>query len=317
LIVLLALLASNVLAAGTTAISAPNDISIERESVLGERRWIHGSSDCTGNLDPAVDVYAHDRTTYILRQNKCLTFEAPFIYVLVGENKVLILDTGAIEDQSEFSLYQTVRSVLGQGVLETKAILVVHSHSHGDHYRGDAQLKGKPNVTLVKPTGDDVRRFFGFKEWPDSQASVELGGRTLIVIPTPGHQEEAITIYDPQTKWLFTGDTLYPGYIYVKDWEEYKISIMRLARFSESNDVVALLGSHIEMTSEPGRYYPIGTTFQPKEAVLDLAPDYLRKLSDKLQESDEKRELAFDRFIVAPMNIFQRALSNLARWITQ
>ena len=139
----------------------------------------------------------------------------------------------------------------------------------------------------------------------------------MIVIPTPGHQEESITIYDPQTKWLLTGDTLYPGYIYVKNWEEYKNSIMRLALFSESNDVIALLGSHIEMTSEPGRYYPIGTTFQPKEAALDLAPDSLRKLSNKLQESDEKKELVFDSFIVAPMNIFQRSLSNLARWITQ
>jgi glyoxylase-like metal-dependent hydrolase (beta-lactamase superfamily II) len=317
LIVLLAPLGSTFLAAGTSAISVPNDNSLERESVLGGRRWIHGSSDCAGNLDPAIDVYAHDQTTYILRQNKCLTFEAPFIYVLVGENKILILDTGAIEDQSDFSLYQTVRSVLGQEAIETKEILVVHSHSHSDHYMGDAQLKGKPKVTLVKPTGDDVRSFFGFKEWPNSQASVELGGRTLIVIPTPGHQEEAITIYDPQTKWLLTGDTLYPGYIYVKNWGDYKSSIARLALFSVSHEVSALLGSHIEMTREPGKYYPIGTMFQPDEAALDLVPESLRRLSNELQGSDEKKVLVFDRFIVAPMNAFQRALSNLARWITQ
>jgi len=317
LIVLLAPLGSTLLAAGASAILTPNNISLERESVLGGRRWIHGSSDCTVNSDPAIDVYAHDQTTYILRQNKCMTFEAPFIYVLVGENKILILDTGAIEGHSDFSLYQTIQSVLGQETIDARTILVVHSHSHSDHYKGDAELKGNPKVTLVKPTGEDVRGFFGFKEWPDRKASVELGGRTLIVIPTPGHQEEAITIYDPQTKWLLTGDTLYPGYIFVKNWEEYKSSIMRLALFSESNDVIALLGSHIEMTSEPGRYYPIGTTFQPKEAALDLAPDNLRKLSNKLEESDEKKELVFDGFIVAPMNIIQRALSNIARWITQ
>ena len=118
-------------------------------------------------------------------------------------------------------------------------------------------------------------------------------------------------------KRLFTGDTLYPGYIYVKNWEEYKSSIMRLVLFSDSNDVTAVLGSHIEMTSEPGQYYPIGTTFQPDEAVLDLAPDNLRKLSNVLEETDEGKELVFDRFIVKPMNIFQKALSNLARWITQ
>jgi glyoxylase-like metal-dependent hydrolase (beta-lactamase superfamily II) len=246
-----------------------------------------------------------------------MTFEAPFIYVLVGESKVLVLDTGAIENHLDSPLYQTIAAVLGQGGKEVKEILVVHSHSHSDHYKGDAQFNGEPNVTLVKPTGDDVMSFFGFKEWPDSEARVELGRRTLIVIPTPGHQEDAITIYDPKTKWLLTGDTLYPGYIYVKNWEDYKSSIARLSLFSESNDVKALLGSHIEMTSEPGKYYPIGTTFQPDEAALDLTLDNLRKLNDKLQESNEKEELVFDRFIVAPMNVIQRALSNFTRWITQ
>ena len=317
LIVLLSTLGSPLLAATASTVSAPNNISVERESVLGEHRWIHGSRDCAVNSDPEIDVYAHDQTTFILRQNKCMTFEAPFIYVLVGKSKILVLDTGDIEDPSDFSLYETVRSVLGQGVIADKSILVIHSHSHGDHYRGDAQFEGKPKVTMVKPTGDDVRRFFDFKEWPNGQASVELGGRTLIVIPTPGHQEEAITIYDPQTKWLLTGDTLYPGYIYVKNWEAYKRSIMRLVLFSRSNDVTAILGSHIEMTSEPGKYYPIGTTFQPEEVVLDLAPDSLRKLSSRLQEPYDGKELVFDGFIVKPMNIFQRTLSNIARWIIQ
>ncbi len=317
LIVLLAPLGSPLLAATTSVISSPEIISVERESVLGGYEWIHGSRDCAANSDPEIDVYAHDQTTFILRQNKCMTFEAPFIYVLVGKSKILVLDTGDIEDPSDFSLYETVRSVLGQGVIADKAILVIHSHSHGDHYRGDAHFVGKPNVTMVKPTGDDVRSFFDFKAWPNGQASVELGGRTLIVIPTPGHQEEAITIYDPQTKWLLTGDTLYPGYIYVKNWEEYKRSIMRLLLFSRSNDVTAILGSHIEMTSEPGKYYPIGTTFQPEEAVLDLAPDSLRELSNRLQEPYDGKELVFDGFIVKPMNIIQRTLSNLVRWIIQ
>lgn len=317
LIMLLSAFGSRLLAETGPTISAPNSISVERESVLGGYRWIHGSRDCVVNLDPEIDVYAHDQTTFILRQNKCTTFEAPFIYVLVGRSNILVLDTGDIEDPSDFSLYETVRSVLGQGVIADKEILVIHSHSHGDHYRGDAHFVGKPKVTMVNPTGDDVRSFFDFKEWPNGQASVELGGRTLIVIPTPGHQEEAITLYDPQTKWLLTGDTLYPGYIYVKNWEEYKSSIMRLVLFSESNDVTAILGSHIEMTGEPGEYYPIGTTFQPEEAALDLAPDSLGKLSNLLQEPYEGKELIFDRFIVKPMNIFQRTLSNLARWISQ
>jgi len=119
------------------------------------------------------------------------------------------------------------------------------------------------------------------------------------------------------TQWLLTGGTLYPGYIYVKNWEEYKSSILRLVLFSDSKDVAAVMGSHIEMTSEPGKYYSIGTTFQPEEAVLDLTPEDLRQLNRVLQETNEKKELKFDRFFVKPMNFLQRSLSNLARWITQ
>jgi len=298
------------------ASAALDNAPVERASVLQGHRWIHGSSDCEVNADPEIDVYAHDQTTYILRQNKCLTFEAPFIYVLVGDSKILVLDTGDLDAAAGFSLYENVRSILGHEILKGKEILVVHSHSHGDHQRGDAQFEGKPGVTIVKPTGDDVRRFFDFSQWPDGLASIDLGGRVLAVIPTPGHQEEAITIYDPQTKWLLTGDSLYPGYIYVKNLVAYKSSIERLLRFSETNAVSAILGAHIEMKRDSNEYYPIGSTFQPEEAVLDLAPNSLRKLNNRLQEANGKDELVFDTFIVKPMNVFQKSLSNFARWIT-
>ena len=54
--------------------------------------------DCAKNEDPAVEVYRFDADTYILRQNKCVDFEAPFIYVLFGQHTVLVLDTGATAD---------------------------------------------------------------------------------------------------------------------------------------------------------------------------------------------------------------------------
>lgn len=309
--------ASGRLAAEAYANANSDELSFQRESVLAKNGWIHGSIDCAVNEDAAIDVYSHDETTFILRQNKCLSFEAPFIYVLVGASKILVLDTGATESPSDFPLYQTVQSVVGEETMATKEVLIVHSHSHSDHYKGDLQFKGKPGATLVNPSGDDVKNFFGFREWPSGNVRIELGGRKLTVIPTPGHQEDAITIYDPQTKWLLTGDTVYPGYIYIKDWEDYKRSIARLVSFSASHDVSAILGAHIEMTREPGEYYPIGTTFQPNEAALDLKLEDLLKLNAELQESDEEKELVFDKFIVAPMSGLQKAISNIARWFTQ
>jgi len=101
-----------------------------------------GSNDCEANVNPETDVYAHDQTTYILRQNKCLTFEVPFIYVLVGNSKILVLDTGDLDESSGLSLYGNVRTILGQAVIKDKEILVIHSRSHSDHRRGDVQSEG-------------------------------------------------------------------------------------------------------------------------------------------------------------------------------
>ena len=146
--------------------------SLQRESVLDKNGWIHGSIDCAVNEDAAIDVYRHDETTFIFRQNKCLSFEAPFIYVLVGASKVLVLDTGATASPAEFPLYKTVQSAIGEETLATKEIVIVHSHSHSDHYKGDLQFKGKPRVTLVNPSGDDVKNFFGFSQWPSEPVSL-------------------------------------------------------------------------------------------------------------------------------------------------
>lgn len=286
-------------------------------STLNAKQWIHGSDNCRENTDSAIDVYVHDPESFIFRQNKCLSFEAPFIYVLVGEHRIFILDTGDSDDPSEFPLYSLIQSVAGGDTLAGKEILVAHSHSHRDHYRGDAQFKGKQNVTVVSPAGDDMKRFFGFSEWPSDQASVELGGRTLTVIATPGHQEEAISIYDPQTGWLLTGDTLYPGVIYVKHWEDYKSSIARLTSFSNSHEISAILGAHIEMTREAGKHYEIGTTYQPEEAPLDLEPAVLAELNYEFEKSGKKRKLVFDEFIIEPMGRLQKTMSNLGRWISQ
>jgi hypothetical protein len=62
---------------------------------LSDKVWNHGSEDCSSNKDPAIEVFQFDAATYVLRQNKCVHFEAPFIYVLFGEHTVFVQDTGA------------------------------------------------------------------------------------------------------------------------------------------------------------------------------------------------------------------------------
>ncbi len=315
------------LASWCSAQTAAADVSVKEDrvsaagSTLQQKQWIHGSANCESNADPAIEVFRYDQSSYILRQNKCLSFEAPFIYVLFGKQKVLVLDTGATESAAEFPLYKTVLALVKaqskqDGALE-KELLVIHSHSHGDHYAGDSQFKGEPNVSLVEPNRAAIMEFFAFDNWPDGDATIELGDRTLTVMPTPGHQEEALTVYDPQTKWLLTGDTFYPGYIYVKHWDAYKESIARLLAFAAAHEVDEVLGAHIEMNKKSGEHYAIGTTFQPHEAPLALVIEDLVALNSALSQAGKPKKIIFDEFIVAPMNVLQRMISTVAKWFVQ
>jgi glyoxylase-like metal-dependent hydrolase (beta-lactamase superfamily II) len=213
---------------------------------------------------------------------------------------VFIQDTGATADAVQFPLYKTVRELMRQRGAEKLNVLVAHSHSHGDHIAGDAQFRGQPGVTLIEPTGAGVRQYFGFTDWPNGTASIDLGGRTLTVLPAPGHQDEALVVYDDRTRWLLTGDSVYPGRLYVRDWAAFRASIQRVTTFAKTHPVSAVMGTHIELARD-GTQYPAGTTYQPNEASLVLATPDLEELNRLLQQAGaEPKQIATQRFIVWP-----------------
>src|SRR6476661_2994675 len=60
-------------------------------------RWIHGSASPRRLVDPPLQVHHLAPGTVLIRQSKDLTFEAPFVLLLVGQRRALLLDTGAVE----------------------------------------------------------------------------------------------------------------------------------------------------------------------------------------------------------------------------
>ncbi|MEP5569394.1 MAG: MBL fold metallo-hydrolase [Halioglobus sp.] len=294
------------------SVSLKSVLALGAQPLLEDKQWNHGAEDCAKDEGPPIEVYAYSETSFILRQNMCLSFEAPFMYVLLGDDSALLVDTGASENSTEFPLYETVKSLIGE-----KPLLVVHSHGHGDHRGADIQFEGVEGVTLVRAEKDAVMNALAFSDWPEGEGVIQLGGRELTVIPIPGHQEESVAVYDPQTKWLLTGDTVYPGLIYVKNWQDYRDSIARLARFAEQRDVSLVLGSHIEATHRQGEYYPIGATYQPEEAPLPIRPEVLATIDAQLQQLPKATEVELARLRIVPMSLMQRSLSDVARWLRQ
>jgi glyoxylase-like metal-dependent hydrolase (beta-lactamase superfamily II) len=305
-----------ILALAAATLPAPADAVAE----LSNKVWNRGAADCAANQDPAIEIRQADADTYVLRQNKCVHFEAPFIYVLFGDHTVFVQDTGATADAVQFPLYQVVQSLIAQRDRRPGAaplrVLVTHSHSHGDHTAADAQFRGKPGVRLIEPDPNAVRQYFKLADWPAGSATIDLGARRLVVLPAPGHQDESIAVYDAKTGWLLTGDTVYPGMLYVKDWNVYRSSIGRLVEFARAHPVSAVMGTHVEMSRTPGKLYPRGSTFQPDETALALTVEDLFALHESLQRAGAKpQEITLTKFVVAPIGTFQRVLGNFLKWI--
>lgn len=268
--------------------------------------WISGCSPCSGCGDPAIQVHRYNQNTWILRQSKCVNFEGPFMYLLFGEDRVLMLDSGATSSAAQFPIGSTVQGIINQYLAETGLasieIILVHSHGHGDHVQGDAQINALPNSTVVGTSLTALQNFFGITSWPTQVVQYDLGGRVLDVFGIPGHHSAHIAIYDRQTDILLTGDTLYPGHLFISTWSQWRTSIFRLADWARTHHVQWILGTHIEMTSTPGVAYPYGTVFQPNEHVLQLLPEHLFDLEAGIAPfvSPPPNDLVFDHFIAEP-----------------
>ena len=280
-------------------------------------QWRHGRDDCDTSQDPVIEVLQVNATSYILRQDKCSHFEAPFIYLLLGTEKALLFDTGATANADEFPIYQTVLELINQRP-SAKAeaiseIIVMHSHHHRDHYAGDEQFlshdkKVQEKITLVGADRESLATQFGMPVSSNQDIELNLGERKINLIPIPGHQKDSVALFDQQTGWLLTGDTLYPGSIRVEDWDEFKLSISRLTAFTEQHQVSAILGGHVEMRSDKSKIYSIGSTFQPKELPLALRVAELVELNAKLEKTRKSSTLRFEKFVISPLNFLERQL---------
>jgi hypothetical protein len=130
---------------------------------------------------------------------------------------------------------------------------------------------------------DSVRRFYHFTDWPNGLAQIDLGGRTVDVIPTPGHNETEVSFYDRNTGLFFSGDFLIPGRLLVDDTSAYIASAKRVASFVKDRPVTYVLGGHIEKNAS-GELFPWESQFHPNEHVLQMTKDDLLALPAGLEK---------------------------------
>lgn len=162
-------------------------------------------------------------------------WEGVISYLIEGQKKGILLDTGmGIGDMKKVVEHLT-----------SLKVCVVNSHTHFDHIGDDHQfeeiavfnneveierLKSGRTVEDLKdelkdellfrplPKGFDQKSYKIISSTPTDllkhEEYIDLGGRELQVLHTPGHSPGSICLLDTKSRELFTGDTFYLSSLY-------------------------------------------------------------------------------------------------------
>ena len=268
---------------------APGDIAF---------RWIHGSICAATNRDPRIQVLAYNEDTYILRENPCIHWEAPFTYLLFDSTGAILIDTGATPEAAYYPLRTTVDAIIRRwcSIRRKKSIpltVVLTSGEDIAQNQGLQQFASRPDTTLAPTQLAAIQQFHKLASWPNGTGTIDLGGRVIDVIPTPGTHKDGITFYDRYNCFLHTGDLLYPGRIQIANDRDYVASLTRLQQWTETHPVKWIMGGHIEMMFAPGRAYPRFKNYRPFEHVLELEPPVLAEALEGATAVLGKPEVVF------------------------
>ncbi|HEU4516645.1 MAG TPA: MBL fold metallo-hydrolase [Steroidobacteraceae bacterium] len=229
-------------------------------------------------------------------------YEGVNSFLVVGSTRALLFDTGL----GVARIGEVVRG------LTELPVTVLNSHTHFDHVGGNAEFgdvrnldapfskasaRGEVSASIAvyargtlgeervcgKLPAGATSRDYRLPTWratgPVADGErLDIGGRTLEVISTPGHTPDAICLLDRANGLLFTGDTYYSGEIYLWSPETsvktYIASIDKLS--SLVPELKALMPAHGAPRAEPQRLRDLQDAFATIQAgamVAELAPD--------------------------------------------
>lgn len=262
--------------------------------------WIHGSLSAKANTDVRIQVHRYNENTYVLRQNPAVHWEAPFMYLLMGDRRAILLDAGATASEEYFPLRQVVDRVLARwrdaNQLDLQELVVLPLGSDASQIGALAQFENRAATQIIPFQGAARTRALDLSE---GFGTLELGNRTLTVVASPGLNPDSVAIYDPSTQALFTGNTLYPGRLVIRDFAAYHESLARLIEVSQSNPVHSIWGGRIEMTNQPGLDYILRTNYRPNERALQLPSSALAEAAGIVKLINGRSDIHIhDDFIV-------------------
>ncbi|MFO1467059.1 MAG: MBL fold metallo-hydrolase [Steroidobacteraceae bacterium] len=150
-------------------------------------------------------------------------YQANYSYLIIGQRRALLFDAG--------SGTRNLRPVVA--ALTALPVTVLPSHLHFDHTNG---IRAFDHIALVDLPETRARvdhgrfqpgryEFLGMidglqapsmlvSEWIKPGAGIDLGGRVITLLSTPGHTSQSVSLLDHDAHRLFTGDFIYPTMLY-------------------------------------------------------------------------------------------------------
>ena len=222
--------------------------------------------------DPWFEVYKVAPGVFAIYEPH--QFEEAISFLILGDKRAVLFDTG-------LGIGDIKRVVTA---LTPLPITVLNSHTHNDHVgdnwefddiygmdtdftranakgsTADAQAELAPgSVCGQLPVDFDAKSYatrpFHITHVIHDSETVDLGGRVLEIISTPGHTPDEICLLDSKNGLLFTGDNFYPGPIWLyrpeTDLAAYVQSIARIAALAPKIHLV--LPSHNVPVADPSQ----------------------------------------------------------------
>ncbi|UCC84341.1 MAG: MBL fold metallo-hydrolase [Gemmatimonadota bacterium] len=196
-------------------------------------RPVYATLEHVGTYQEWFEVYRLAEGAYAIYEPN--QFEEAISYLALGSERGVLIDAGTgIGD---------IRQVVEE--LTDLPVSVVLTHEHYDHIGGayrfdeiaapsnpaglEVLARGRDNASLQGYITDDylwkpLPEGFDGATWTippvqptqllDDGDIIDLGGRTLEVIETPGHSPAHVCLLDRENRLLWTGDHFFPGPLY-------------------------------------------------------------------------------------------------------
>jgi glyoxylase-like metal-dependent hydrolase (beta-lactamase superfamily II) len=169
-------------------------------------------------VDDYYTVEALDERTFAIGEPRYA--QRNFSYLIVGSERAVLFDAGpGVRD---------IRPIAES--LTDRPITFIPSHFHFDHLGDGISFSSIAVVDLpyLRERADDDQlalthpEHLGFAEgfalptlrvteWIAPGETISLGDRSLLVIHTPGHTPDSISLVETATGLIFSGDFVYPG----------------------------------------------------------------------------------------------------------